>query len=96
MSCIIMSIFTTINGHTHIKQMAQNIINGASYPNQNTTHLHIEKSKQNENPCEHINLHKILKNKYNTTQESGVISNPKNCIESPHLKIYVTSKSPNN
>jgi hypothetical protein len=60
--------------------MAQNIINGVSYPNQNTTHLHIEKSKQNENLCEHINLHKILKNKYNTTQESGVISNPKNYI----------------
>ncbi len=89
-----MSILTSINGHTHIKQMAQNIINGVSYPNQNTTHLDIKKSEQNENPCEHINLPKILKNIYNTTQENGVISNPKNYIESPHLRIYITFKSP--
>jgi hypothetical protein len=37
-----MSILTTINGHTHIKQMVQNIIKGASFPNQNTTHIHKE------------------------------------------------------
>lgn len=94
MSCLIMSILTTINGHTHIKQMAQNLINGASYTNQNIIHLHIEKSKQNENPCEHINLHKNLKNKYNTRKWCE--KNPKNCIESPPLRIYITSKSPNN
>lgn len=92
MLCVIMLILTTINGHTHIKQMAQNIINGVSYPNQNTTHLHIEKSKQNENHREHINLHNFLKNKYNTRKWCHIKSKKLHLV-TPLKNLYHIQKS---
>jgi hypothetical protein len=47
--------------------MTQNILIVASHPNQNIPHLYTQESKHNQNPREHINLHKILKKQCNTT-----------------------------